>query len=344
VEVAGQTGSSTRTGEGGITHFRNRREAPQRLIVEAVKMLTIRNVFALLIVCLLADAARAQDQATGSGVPVRIVVTVEGKKDAAPPNVTQEDVMVYLDNQRMRVTDWTSVLNDRTGLQLWLLIDDGTDTALGTQLEDLRRFVLEQPPTTQVGIGYLRNGMVQVEQKPTADHALAAKAIRLPLGQPGVSASPYLALIDLIQKWPSTDHAREVLMITSGIDPDYGPGPSNPYLDRAIEAAERAGVVVHSIYFSSAGHFGHSLWQINWGQNYLSQLAEETGGELFWLGTSNPVSFAPYLNELNQHFRSQHVLTFLAQGNSGYRRLKLKTEVPYVTLVGPSKVYVPGGK
>jgi hypothetical protein len=307
-------------------------------------MLMIRKVFAFLVVCFVAGPVRAQDQRTGSGVPVRILVTVEGKKDAAPPNLTRDDVMVYMDNQRMRVNDWTPVQNDRIGLQLWLLIDDGTDTALGTQLEDLRRFLLEQSSTTQVGIGYLRNGTVQVEQKPTADHALAAKTIRLPLGQPGISASPYLALIDLIQKWPSGDQAREVLMITSGIDPEYGPGPSNPYLDRAIEAAQRAGVVVHSIYFSGAGHFGHSLWQINWGQNYLSQLAEETGGELFWLGTPNPVSFAPYLNELNEHFRGQHVLTFLAQGNPGYRRVKLKTEVPHVMLMGPSKVYVPGSK
>jgi len=312
--------------------------------VGGVNMLAIKTVFALLIVCFLTGQTRAQDRATGSGVPERIVVTAEGKKDAAPPTLTREDVLVYLDNQRMRVTDWTPVQNDRIGLQLWLLIDDGTDTALGTQLEDLRRFILEQSATTQVGIGYLRNGTVQVEQKPTADHALAAKTIRLPLGQPGISASPYLALIDLIQKWPNDDHAREVLVITSGIDPDYGPGPSNPYLERAIEAAQRAGVVVHSIYFSSAGHFGHSLWQINWGQNYLSQLAEETGGEFFWLGTSNPVSFAPYLNALNEHFRSQYVLTFLAQGSPGYRRVKLKTEVPHVTFVGPSKVYVPGGK
>jgi hypothetical protein len=307
-------------------------------------MLTIRNVFALLLVCFLAGPAQASDQASGSGVPVRVVVTVEGHKDVAPPKLTRDDILVYLDNQRMRVTQWTPVQTDQIGLQLWLLIDDGADTALGTQFEDLRRFVLEQPSTTQVGIGYLRNGTVKVEQKPTADHALAAKAIRLPLGQPGISASPYLALIDLINKWPSADQAREVLMITSGIDPNYGPGPSNPYLDRAINTANRAGVVVHSIYFSSAGHFGHSLWQINWGQNYLSRLAEETGGEFFWLGTSNPVSFTPYLNELNQRFRGQHLLTFLAQGNPGYRRLKLKTEVPHVTLVGPSKVYVPGGK
>jgi hypothetical protein len=295
-------------------------------------MLTRRTLAAFLVVCF--GAARAQDQA------IRVVVTVEAHKDATPPNLTKDDVLVSLENQRMRVTNWEPIQNDRTGLELWLLIDDGTDTSLGNQLEDLRKFVLEQPATTAVGIGYLRNGSVQALQKPTTDHALAAKVIRLPLGEAGASASPYLALIDLIQKWAADEHAREVVMVTSGIDPDNGPGPLNPYLDHAIAVAQRAGVVVNSIYYNSAGHFGHSYWQINWGQNYLSQLAEETGGEFFWLGNSNPVSFGPYLKELNQHFSSQHVLTFLAQGKPGKARLKLKTEVSGVTLVGPAKVYI----
>ena len=133
-------------------------------------------------------------------------------------------------------------------------------------------------------------------------------------------------------------------MVSSGIDPDNGPGPIIPYLDRAISVAQRAGVVVHSIYFGGAGHFGHSYWQINWGQNFLAQLAEDTGGEFFWQGASNPVSFDPYFKELNQHLGNQHVLTFIAQGKAGQARLKLKTEVQHVMLVGPSKVYVPGGK
>ena len=163
---------------------------------------------------------------------------MEGQKDAAPPNLTKDDVMVYLDNQRMRVTDWAPIQSDGIGLELWLLIDDGTDTSLGSQLEDLRKFVLEQPSTTQIGIGYLQNGTVRELQKPSADHALAAKAIRLPLGLPGASASPYLALLDLIQKWPASERAREVVMVTSGIDPDNGPGPLNPYLDRAIATAQ----------------------------------------------------------------------------------------------------------
>ena len=281
-----------------------------------------------------AGALFAQDH------PTRVVVTVEASKDAAPPSLNREDILVYLDNQRMRVTDWTPIQNDPAGIDLWLLIDDGSDSSLGTELEELRQFVLEQPATTKVGIGYMRNGSVDALQKPTTDHAAAAKAIRLPLAQPGASASPYLALSDLLQKWPAGEQAREVVMISSGVDPDNGPGPSNLYLDHAIAASLRAGVVVNAIYFRSAGHFGHSRWLINWGQNYLSQLTEETGGEFFWLGESNPVSFAPYFTELNQHLRNQYLLTFVAQGKPGQARLRLKTEVPRVTLLGPSRIYV----
>jgi len=276
------------------------------------------------------------------GAQERIVVTVEGHKNATAPELTQNDVMAYQNGERMRVTGWEPVRSDRAALQLWLVIDDGTDTQVGSQLEDLRHFILDQPANAEVGVGYLHNGTVQVVQELTTDHARAAHALRLPLAMPGISASPYLALVDLIHKWPATTHAREVLMVTSGIDPDYGTGPGNLYLSRAIDTAQRAGVVVHAIYYGSAGHFGHSLWQITWGQNYLSQITDETGGEFFWQGNSNPVSFAPYLTELSQRLKDQHVLTFDAasKGSAGFQKLKLKTEIPHVTLVGPSRVYV----
>src|SRR5713226_5923794 len=111
---------------------------------------------------LLTGAAFAKDRPAGAPVPVRIVATVEGQKGAAPPELTPDDVMVYQNDQRMRVTSWQPV--DRVGLQLWLLIDDGTDTSLGLQLADLRNFVLDQPRATQVGIGYLHNGTVEERQ------------------------------------------------------------------------------------------------------------------------------------------------------------------------------------
>ena len=286
----------------------------------------------LLAALLLGGAAIAQEQ--------RIVVTVEGNKGTLPPAIARDDVMVSVENQRARVTNW---IPTRTiGTELWLLLDDGTDTSVGVQLDDLRKFILDQPSTTQIGVGYLRNGTVAATQKLTADHALAAKALRLPTGTPGISASPYQAVEELIHKWPASDHAREVLMITSGIDPFNGPGPINPYLTSAIDKAQRAGVVVYSIYYGSAGHFGHSFWQINWGQNFLSQLSEETGGEFYWQGNLNPVSFAPYLKEVTQHLNSQHVLSFVPApiNTPGYKRLKATTEIPHATLVTQQRVYL----
>jgi hypothetical protein len=296
-------------------------------------MPTLRNLLLALTAFLLTGALAAQ---------VRIVVTVEGHKGAPTPQLTQNDVMVYQNDERLKVTGWEPVGSDHTALQLWLLIDDGTDTQVGGQLEDLKHFILDLQPTTQVGVGYLRNGTVQRVQELTTDHARASNVLRLPIGIPGVSASPYIALADLIHKWPATSNVREVLMVTSGIDPEYGTGPQNLYLDQAIDAAQRGGVVAHALYYGSAGHLGHSLWQITWGQNYLSQLTDETGGEFFWQGNSNPVSFAPYLTELTQRLKDQHVLTFQAasKGGGGFHKLKLKTEVPHATLVGPSRVYV----
>ena len=55
-------------------------------------------------------------------------------------------------------------------------------------------------------------------------------------------------------------------------------------MDAAIQDAQCAGVVVYSIYTPGAGHFGHSYFRTTWGQNYLAELSEMTGGESydFW--------------------------------------------------------------
>ena len=37
-----------------------------------------------------------------------------------------------------------------------------TDTSLGSQLDDVRGFINAQPATTSVGVGYTRNGTVQI--------------------------------------------------------------------------------------------------------------------------------------------------------------------------------------
>jgi hypothetical protein len=255
-------------------------------------------------------------EASSTGPPVHMVVTVEPRHGSNVPVINREDVMVYQGRDRAKVTDWLALQGEHAGLQLFILIDDSANTSLGSQLEDIRQFINAQPATTAIGVAYMRNGIADVLQNPTNDHAQAAKALRLPFGDPGASASPYFSVTDLIKRWPETPVRREILMVSDGIDRFWGSGPSDPYVDSTIEDAQRAGVIIFSIYMPGGGHFGHSFWRINWGQNYLSQISDETGGESYYLGFGAPVSFAPYLDDLTHRLTRQYLLTFLAKDHS----------------------------
>jgi hypothetical protein len=288
--------------------------------------------------------AAAQESASATGPAANLVVTVEARHGSNIPDVTRDDVMVYEGRDRDRVTGWLPLQGDHAGLEFFIMLDDSSNVTLGSQLEDIRQFINAQPPTTKIGVAYMANGIAQVVQNLTSDHALTAKALRLPFGNPGASASPYFSLGDLIKRWPAGDERREVLMITDGIDRYWGSGPDNAYVDTVIEQAQRAGVIVYSIYTPGVGHYGHSYWRTYWGQNYLSQLSDETGGESYYLiGPAPPVSFAPYMEDITRKLNHQYLLTFMAkpQKKAGMQRVKVHTEVPNAELVSADRVYVP---
>jgi hypothetical protein len=283
-------------------------------------------------------------QTSSAGTPVHMIVTVEARHGNMPPDVMQQDVMVYEGRTRDQVTDWIPAQGDHAALEFFILIDDGSSISLGSQLEDLRQFINAQPNTTSVGIAYMQNGVAQVVQNPTTDHAQAAKALRLPLGTVGADASPYFSLQDLIKRWPQTTARREVFMVSDGVDWFGGSTAQDPYVDAAITDAQRAGIVVFDIYMPGRGHAAHSYWRYYWGQIYLSQVADETGGESYYIGfTGSPVTFAPYLDSMAHRLTHQYFLGFVPkpQKKGGMQRVRLQTEVPNAELVGASQVYVP---
>lgn len=291
-----------------------------------------------------AQLTGAQESSAPAGPSVNLVATVEARHGSNVPTITREDVMVYQGRDRDKVTDWQPLQGDHAGLELFILLDDSSNVSLGSQLEDIRQFMIAQPASTKIGIAYMQNGIAQVLQNLTSDHMLAAKALRLPLGSPGANASPYFSLGDLIKRWPGNPERREVIMISDGIDRYWGSGPDNAYVDTVIEQAQRAGVIVYTIYTPGEGHYGHSYWRTYWGQNYLSQLADETGAESYYLiGSAPPVSFTPYLADVTRKLNNQYLLTFIAkpQKKAGMERIKLQTEVPNAELVSADKVYVP---
>lgn len=294
------------------------------------------------------ECAAAQQAPSAVGIPVHILVTVEPKHGSNAPVITRDDVMVHQGKDRDQVTDWTPAQGDRAALELFILIDDDANTSLGSQLEDIRQFINAQPSTTKIGVAYMQNGIARVAQEPTGDHAQAAKALRLPMGAGGANASPYFSLSDLVKKWPTGAERREVLMVSDGIDRYYGEGdPEDPYLQGALDDAGKAGIVVSAIYTPGVGHYGHSHWQNYWGQIYLSQLADKTGGEAYYIGfTGAPVTFAPYLDDVARRLAHQYFLGFLAkpEKKSGWQQIRLSTEIPNVDLVSAGRVYVSPGQ
>jgi hypothetical protein len=56
-----------------------------------------------------------------------------------------------------------------------------------------------------------------------------------------------------------------------------------------------------------------------------------------------PVSFEPFLEELQKTLAQQYLLTFRAAPGekAGYQRVRITTEVPGVELMAPTRVWVP---
>jgi len=281
----------------------------------------------------------------GSGDSVQMIVSVEPKHGNQLPVITQQDVMVYQGHDRLTVTGWVPAKGDKAGLALAILIDESAGFSLGTQLNDIRNFINEQPPSTLIAVGYMQNGTVKVACDFTADHAAAAKSIRLALGYFGAEGSPYLSLSSFIKEWHTNSPAirREVLMITSGIDNVYMGNIDNPYVDAAVQDAQCGGVVIYSIYTPSAGHLGHSYFRTYWGENYLSEISEMTGGESYYiLGPQAPVSFVPYLKKLNEQLPNQFLLSFQPkpEKKAGLESIRVTSEIHDVDFLHQNNVCV----
>ena len=289
----------------------------------------------------------ARQQPSEPGVPASIVVTLEPKRGKTIPPVEQQDIVVREGKDRRPITALQPLQDDNGNLQLMLLIDESAGASFGTEINTLKQFVNALPSNSEVAVAYMRNGIADITSNFTRDHASAANSIRLALGPGGADVSPYDSLSDAIKKWPDSGARRKVVvMISSGIE-GLGGGymPDNPYVNAGIESALKAGVVVYTIYNPSVGHLGHSFWRNTWGQNFLSQLSDETGGESYMIGFSSPVSFQPFLDQILQQLKHQYLLTFVARAEdkAGFQPIKVTIVEKDASIAAPDKVYVRAG-
>ncbi len=295
-------------------------------------------------------AAHAQEEGP---VPTQVLVSVESKNAFTP---SPADVTAEVNGKPTPITQLTPV--PASGVQIALLIDDGLRSSFGVQLQDVKQWILQLRPGTQIMVGYMQNGRVVAAKGFTTDLGSAAAQLRLPFSMAGANGSPYFSLSSFVKQWPGSaepsspnqpatrpaqSRARFVLMITNGVDQYNGSvSPLNqdsPYVTAAADDSQRAGVPVYSIYFGDRavrGRFASFS-----GQSYLNQVAEATGGQSFYQGSFNPVSLAPYFKQFDQAVASTYVATFdaVAHKKNTLVRLKLTANQKGVKLHAPSTIH-----
>lgn len=281
-----------------------------------------------------------------TGIPTQMVVTVRPATDGARPATLEGGELTVLEGKMpVPVTHLQRMAGDLANMQLFVLLDDSTrSSSLGIHIPELQSFLRALPASTQVAVGYMRNGTFALAQPFTTDHQKAAKSVRLPLGMPGENGSPYFALSDLTRRWPSKEPTgrRAVLMLTDGVDRYWtGSIMDDPYVDEAIHNALKKGVMVYSIYLRGAGLYGRGAWSTNFAQSRLIEVSEQTGGQAYFEAFSDPVAIAPFLKDLQERLDNQYQVSVQARNEKGVQPVKVRTELPGVKVVGPTRIYVP---
>ncbi|MGH9605901.1 MAG: hypothetical protein ACRD3N_09400 [Terracidiphilus sp.] len=274
----------------------------------------------------------------------KAVVTVLPVSGAAPASLTANQLALKVDGRPTSIANLTQLHNSNAPIQMVVLLDDGSRASLGIQLRDIAHFMATLPPNAQVALAYMENGRAALAGPLTTDHAAVVKELRLPLaGGAGISGSPYFCLSDLANHWPSQarDVRRVVVMVTDGVDyyePRYN--PDDPYVQAAIQDAVRSRLIVYTIYWKNQGFFDRTGYAAMDGQNLMNQLTEATGGNSYWIGFGNPVSFEPYFKNIDQRLGNQYEIGFVApiEGRPGDQNMKLKANGAKV--VAPQQVYV----
>jgi len=286
----------------------------------------------------------AQNDRQGQGQAVVTVLPAHGNE--APASLNSQDLTVKVNGKDSTITNFTPLRGANGRLELVVLMDSGARTSLSTQLGEIRDFVKNLPPDAKVTIGYMENGISRLSGPLTTDHDAVLKNLHIPAGFAGQDASPYFCLSSLAKNWPSNDRSarREVVMVSDGVDPYYrGIDLDDPYMNAAISDSVRSGVVVYSIYWENKGRFSRTMWGNDIGQNLLLQVTQATGGNSYWQGLGNPVSFQPFLQDIQRRLQNQYEVGFTAPVKKAeVANLKLKVNGISGKVAAPGEVYVTG--
>src|SRR2546423_386745 len=227
-------------------------------------------------------------------------------------------------------------------ITLAVLLQDNLVSSIGTEIKAISNFVRHSPPGSRLMIGYIRSGSLDVRRKFTTEIEKAAAGLRSPLGVASAAPfNPYVEIIEALKRYDAQPLGRRAMLVVSdGLDVSRGIDSSSPGqsldLDRAIREAQKRSVAIYVIYAPSTTTLGNQLLTGN-AQSCLEKLSDDTGGRAFFQGSAAPVSFEPFLKEIESSLDRQIALTYLStHPTKGFHRLDIKSLDRDVEVVHPS--------
>jgi len=273
-----------------------------------------------------------------SGKPVTVPVTIRVKEETELQNI---DLSIHEDGEPQTIISLRGI-GTSTPITLAVLIQEDLVPSVGNEIKDLAEFIRNLPTGSRVMVGYLRTGSLQVKQRFTADLDKAASALRPPTGSANNSPyNPYVEVIEALKRFEGQPLGRRaILLVSDGLDISRGVDSSSPTqsvdLQRAVNESQRRGVAIYGFYAPTIVAATNPGLVTN-AQSSLLRLSDETGGIAFFQGTGAPVSFAPFIRELDSSLQKQAALTFLSTHlGKGFHRLEVKSSTPGVRVSYPS--------
>jgi len=292
-----------------------------------------------------ASSALAQPQSItgdgasrGPGKPVTVPVTIRVKEETELQNI---DLSIHEDGEPQTIISLRGI-GTNSPITLVVLIQEDLVPSVGNEIKDMAEFIRKLPKGSRVMVGYLRTGSLQVKQRFTTDLDRAASALRPPTGSATNSPyNPYVEVIEALKRFEGQPLGRRaILLVSDGLDISRGVDSSSPTqsvdLQRAINESQRRGVAIYSFYAPTIVAAANPVLISN-AQSSLQRLSDETGGIPFFQGTGAPVSFVPFIRELDTSLQKQAALTFLSTHlGKGFHKLEVKSSTSGVRVAYPS--------
>lgn len=319
----------------------------QMKTLQNMNWIVIRLLFVLWFVFIAGTSFGQPQTITGAnssrnpGKPVTIPLTIRIKEAGPEPELQNIDLVVSEDGEPQTILSIRGV-GTNSPITLALLIQEDLVPSVANEIKPLAQFIRRLPKGSRVMIGYLRTGSLQVKQKFTTDLEKAAKALRPPIGIASAGPyNPYVEVIEALRKFDSQPLGRRaILLISDGLDISRGFDSSAPTqsidLQRAVTESQRRSVAIYGFYAPTAAAEANRLLAAN-AQSSLLRLSNETGGHAFFQGTGVPVSFDPFIKELDISLERQAALTFLSTHmKKGFHRIEINSATPGVRVAYPS--------